>query len=88
MKQVAQVLAAQSSLGVKRQIFFCSYGFDTHGDQLVQHVPLLTEVSQSMSAFYQATQEHGVTRQVTTFLDFVAWAAAPGSSDVWGARPL
>jgi len=68
LKQVAQVISAQGTLGVKRQIFFCSYGgFDTHGDQLVQHVKLLGEVSQSMSAFYQATQELGVANQVTTF---------------------
>jgi uncharacterized protein (DUF1501 family) len=68
LKQVAQVIAAQGSLGVRRQIFFCSYGgFDTHGDQLVAHVKLLSEVSQSMSAFYQATQELGVASQVTTF---------------------
>lgn len=68
LKQVAQVIAAQGSLGVRRQIFFCSAGgFDTHGDQLVQHVRLLSELSQGMSAFYQATQELGVANQVTTF---------------------
>jgi uncharacterized protein (DUF1501 family) len=68
LKQVAQVIAAQGSLGVRRQIFFCSAGgFDTHGDQLVQHVRLLSELSQDMSAFYQATQELGVANQVTTF---------------------
>ena len=46
------MIAARSSLGVNRQVFFCSYGgFDTHSDQLTQQVQLLTTVSQSMSAF-------------------------------------
>ena len=62
LQQVAQVISARGALGVSRQIFFCSYGgFDTHGDQLTQQVQLLSTVSQSMSAFYQATQELGVT---------------------------
>jgi uncharacterized protein (DUF1501 family) len=68
LKQVAQVISARAALGVGRQIFFCSYGgFDTHSDQLVQHVDLMTKLSQAMSAFYQATQELGVANQVTTF---------------------
>jgi uncharacterized protein (DUF1501 family) len=94
LKQVAQVIAAQGSLGVKRQIFFCSYGgFDTHGDQLVQHVQLLREVSQSMSAFYQATQELGVPNQVTTFtVSEFGRTLEPGSNGgtdhAWGNHQL
>jgi len=94
LKQVAQVIAAQSALGVKRQIFFCSYGgFDTHGDQLVQHVKLLSEVSQSMSAFYQATQELGVPNQVTTFtVSEFGRTLEPGSNGgtdhAWGNHQL
>ena len=35
LKQVAQVIAARSTLNINRQIFFCSLGgFDTHSDQL------------------------------------------------------
>ena len=94
LKQVAQVIAAQGSLGVKRQIFFCSYGgFDTHGDQLVQHVKLLSDVSQSMSAFYQATQELGVPNQVTTFtVSEFGRTLEPGSNGgtdhAWGNHQL
>jgi uncharacterized protein (DUF1501 family) len=66
--QVAKVIAARSALGMGRQIFFCSYGgFDTHSDQLVQQVDLMTKISQGMSAFYEATQELGVANNVTTF---------------------
>jgi uncharacterized protein (DUF1501 family) len=92
--QVAQVISARSALGVQRQIFFCSYGgFDTHGDQLPQHVQLLTTVSQSMAAFYQATQELGVTSQVTTFtLSEFSRTLEPGSNGgsdhAWGSHQL
>jgi uncharacterized protein (DUF1501 family) len=94
LQQVAQVIAAQSALGVKRQIFFCSVGgFDTHADQLPQQVQLLSDVSGSMSAFYQATQELGVTNQVTTFtLSEFSRTMEPGSSNgsdhAWGSHQL
>ena len=94
LQQVAQVIAARSALGVKRQIFFVSYGgFDTHADQLPQQVELLTYVSQSMSAFYQATQELGVTNQVTTFtLSEFSRTLEPGSNGgsdhAWGSHQL
>ena len=88
--QVAQVISARGALGVNRQIFFCSYGgFDTHGDQLAQQIQLLTTVSQSMSAFYQATQELGVANSVTTFtLSEFGRTFQPGSNGgsdhAWG----
>ena len=94
LQQVAQVIAARSALGVQRQIFFVSYGgFDTHADQLPQQVQLLTYVSQSMAAFYQATQELGVTNQVTTFtLSEFSRTLEPGSNGgsdhAWGSHQL
>jgi len=94
LQQVAQVIAAQSSLGVKRQIFFCAVGgFDTHADQLPQQVQLLSTVSQSMSAFYQATQELGVANKVTTFtLSEFSRTLEPGSNGgsdhAWGSHQL
>ena len=94
LKQVAQVIAARSALGVARQIFFCSVGgFDTHADQLPQQVKLLTTVSQGMSAFYQATQELGVTNQVTQFtLSEFSRTLEPGSNGgsdhAWGSHQL
>ena len=94
LQQVAQVISARSALGVSRQIFFCSYGgFDTHSDQLTQQVQLLTTISQSMSAFYQATQELGVTNSVTTFtlseFSRTFQAGSNGGSDhAWGNHHL
>jgi|HubBroStandDraft_2_1064218.scaffolds.fasta_scaffold95297_1 uncharacterized protein (DUF1501 family) len=94
LQQVAQVISARSALGVQRQIFFCSVGgFDTHADQLPQQVQLLSTVSQGMSAFYQATQELGVTNNVTTFtLSEFSRTLEPGSNGgsdhAWGAHQL
>lgn len=94
LKQVAQVISVRSALGVNRQIFFCSFGgFDTHSDQLVQHVTLMTQLSQAMSAFYQSTQELGVTNQVTTFtLSEFSRTLQPGSNagtdHAWGSHQV
>ena len=92
LKQVAQVISARAALGVNRQIFFCSYGgFDTHSNQLPQQVQLLTIISQSMSAFYQATQELGVANNVTAFtLSEFGRTLEPGSNGgtdhAWGSH--
>ena len=94
LQQVAQVISARSALGVQRQIFFCAVGgFDTHSDQLPQQVALLSDVSKSMSSFYQATQELGVANQVTTFtLSEFSRTLEPGSSGgsdhAWGAHQM
>jgi uncharacterized protein (DUF1501 family) len=94
LQQVAQVIATRSALGMSRQIFFCSYGgFDTHSDQLPQQIELLSQLSQAMSAFYQATQELGVTNEVTTFtLSEFSRTLQPGSNGgtdhAWGSHQL
>jgi len=94
LQQVAEVIAVRSALGVQRQIFFCSYGgFDTHSDQLASQISLLTTISQSVSAFYQATQELGVTGNVTTFtLSEFGRTLEPGSNGgsdhAWGGHHM
>jgi uncharacterized protein (DUF1501 family) len=65
---VANVISVRSQLGLSRQIFFCSLGsFDTHSAQVETQTPLLQQLSQAVSAFYQATQELGIDSSVTTF---------------------
>ncbi|MGB2627779.1 MAG: DUF1501 domain-containing protein [Candidatus Acidiferrum sp.] len=94
LNQVAKVIAARSVLGVGRQIFFCSTGgFDTHSDQLPQHVKLMSDLSQSMNSFYQATQELGVVNNVTTFtLSEFNRTLQPGTNagtdHAWGSHQL
>jgi uncharacterized protein (DUF1501 family) len=92
LKQVAQVIAARSALGIGRQIFFCSAGgFDTHSDQLDTQVGLYSQLSSAMSAFYTFTQELGVANQVTTFtLSEFSRTFQPGSNGgtdhAWGGH--
>jgi uncharacterized protein (DUF1501 family) len=94
LKQVAQVISARSALGINRQIFFCSLGgFDTHSDQLPTQVNLYSQLSPAISAFYQATQELGVTNNVTTFtLSEFARTFQPGSNGgtdhAWGGHQI
>lgn len=95
LRTVARLIAARSSFGVKRQVFFCSLGgFDTHGeDQLQDQANLLGVVSDAMSAFYRATVELGVGSQVTAFTmsdfgrDFPANGSG-GSDHGWGSHHL
>src|SRR5215475_6052840 len=94
LKQVAQVIAARSALGINRQIFFCSLGgFDTHADQLTAQQSLMTQLSQAMAAFYGATQELGVANNVTSFtLSEFSRTFQPGSNNgtdhAWGGHQM
>lgn len=104
LRQVAKLIKAnqtQAALGLKRQIFFCQLGgFDTHANQrgagTNSQDSLLTQVSQAISAFYQATIELGVASQVTTFTlsDFgrtfqpAGSGAGVGSDHAWGNHML
>jgi len=96
LKQVAKVVKFNSTspaLGLNRQIFFCQLGgFDTHQDQVSTQSSLLAQVSQAVRAFYDATLELGLERQITTFTlsDFgrtfqpAGSGAAAGSDHAWG----
>jgi uncharacterized protein (DUF1501 family) len=94
LRQVAQVIAVRSALGLGRQIFFCSAGgFDTHSDQLPQHVKLMSDLSPSMNSFDEATQELGVANKVTTFtLSEFSRTLQPGTNagtdHDWGSHQL
>ncbi len=92
LRQIAQLIAVRSALGVDRQIYFCGIGnFDTHSTQLTVQATLLGQISAAIGAFYQATQELGVANQVTTFTmsDF-ARTMQPnsngGSDHGWGSH--
>jgi uncharacterized protein (DUF1501 family) len=91
LKMVAKLIAARSNLGMRRQIFFCAVGgYDTHSEQLGSHPQLLIELSQGMSAFYNATVELGVEQSVTTFTasDFgrTFGTSGGGSDHGWGSH--
>jgi uncharacterized protein (DUF1501 family) len=80
LKQVARLIKLAGTLGIGRQIFFCSLGgFDTHNNQNPNADPLnfnagqpslLNQVSQAMAAFQQCVSvELQVGPQVTTFTE-------------------
>jgi uncharacterized protein (DUF1501 family) len=91
LQMVARLIAARSNLSMRRQIFFVSVGgYDTHGDQVTSQNDLLTELSQGMNAFYNATVELSVEQSVTTFTasDFgrTFTANGGGSDHGWGSH--
>jgi uncharacterized protein (DUF1501 family) len=93
LNMVAKMIAARNSLNMRRQIFFCSVqGYDTHGDQLTAHANLLTELSQGLNAFYNATTELGVANDVATFTASDFGRTFPtngsGSDHGWGSHQL
>lgn len=94
LKQVAQIIQVQSALGMRRQIFFCSLGsFDTHTGELGTLNTLYPELSQSLAAFYTATQELGMAGNVTTFTesDFNRTfqpTSGDGSDHAWGGHHM
>ncbi|MBS1795143.1 MAG: DUF1501 domain-containing protein [Acidobacteria bacterium] len=68
LKEVARVLSIRSTVGMRRQVFFCGLGgFDTHSGQSYAQWSLLQSLSQALGAFYAATQELGIADRVTTF---------------------
>ncbi|MBA2622416.1 MAG: DUF1501 domain-containing protein [Chthoniobacterales bacterium] len=91
LNMVAKIISARNALGMRRQLFFCAVqGYDTHGDQLTAHANLLTELSQGMNAFYNATAELGVASDVTTFTASDFGRTFPtngsGSDHGWGSH--
>ncbi len=79
LKMIARLIAARTSLNMKRQVFFASFGgFDTHTSQIGttnnlpdptvgSHANLLIKLSQSIFAFQRAMEQLGVSNNVTSF---------------------
>jgi len=94
LEQVAKIIQIRQTLGMNRQIFFCSLGgFDTHTAQLNDQDNLFAELSPAMSAFFAATQELGVDGKVTTFTesDFSRTFqpnSNSGTDHAWGSHQL
>ena len=68
LNTVAKIIAARNFLQMQRQVFFVGMGgFDTHDDQETVQPRLLLDISDALTAFYEATGEIGVAGSVTTF---------------------
>lgn len=93
LKMVARLIAARSSLGLKRQVFFVSLGgFDLHDNLLTNHASNMSRVSDALAAFYKTTVLLGVDQQVTAFTasDFgrTLTSNGDGSDHGWGNHHL
>jgi uncharacterized protein (DUF1501 family) len=73
--QIAKLIAANSTVGGNKQMFFASMdGFDTHGNQVAggapttgNHANLLKELGDALGAFYSAMKALGMGDAVTAF---------------------
>jgi uncharacterized protein (DUF1501 family) len=98
LKQVAKLISLAPLLGVNRQVFFASVGgFDTHTGQGVfgtnnGQLGLLSQLSQAIGTFYNATVDLGVSSQVTLFTSsdfsrtFVPGGGNTGTDHAWGSH--
>jgi uncharacterized protein (DUF1501 family) len=88
---VAMMIKVRAALGMSRQVFFVAAGgYDTHGTQLTDQAGHLGELSQALTAFYNATVELGVANGVTAFTasDFGRSLAVngDGTDHGWGGH--
>jgi uncharacterized protein (DUF1501 family) len=68
LRAAARTIAVREELGASRQVFFIGMGgFDTHSAQATTLPALQQDISNSIAAFYAATQEMGIASDVTTF---------------------
>src|SRR5882672_746330 len=93
LRNVARIIAARATLGLRRQVFHVSIGgFDQHSGLVGGHGPLWATLSQAIGAFYAATVEMGIADKVTTFTasDFgrTLNSNGDGSDHGWGAHHL
>ncbi len=68
LQMVARMIAARTTLGNGRQVFFVSLGgFDLHDNLAPVHPVLLGKLGGALASFYNTTAELGVADKVTTF---------------------
>lgn len=92
LKQVARLIEAQASLGIKRAFFFVSMGgFDNHSTLVKNQSTLFQQLSPALAAFHNYTVAAGVDSNVTTFTmsefnrTFLGNGNA-GTDHAWGAH--
>jgi uncharacterized protein (DUF1501 family) len=91
LRIVAQMIAAGSQLGMKRQVFMVTVGgFDTHANQIREQAVLMGRVTQSVDWFLRAVQGAGLLNSTTVFSasDFGRTLSSngDGSDHGWGAH--
>ena len=90
LEMVARIISVNSTLGVNRQVFFCSVGgFDNHDNHIIDHAIGMRNLDGAISAFQTAIDNLQLSQQVTAFTasDFSrTWRSnGQGSDHGWGA---
>jgi len=95
LKMIARLIRGRVELGhLKRQLYFAAVGgYDLHGDQLGPHANLLSDLSRSIKAFYDATVQIGVANDACLFTVSDFGRTFPinnlaGSDHGWGSHQL
>jgi uncharacterized protein (DUF1501 family) len=91
LRMAARMMQVHAALGMQRQVFFASVGnYDTHSYQNEDQHANLTQLSQALKAFHDATVELGIASSVTTFTasDFGRSLAVngDGTDHGWGGH--
>lgn len=91
LRIVAKMIAAARGLGVKRQLFFVSFGsFDTHDFQNRNHTDLMARLAHGLRYFDTVLGRLGAQDKVTTFTasDFgrMFTSNGDGTDHGWGAH--
>lgn len=93
LHMVARTIAARSTLGMKRQIFFVDFGgWDHHDELLNAQTQMLTVLSEGMSSFMQALERINSQDCVTTFTSSefgrtLTWNGN-GTDHAWGGNVM
>jgi uncharacterized protein (DUF1501 family) len=91
LQMVARLIGARGGLAQKRQIFYVQMGgYDFHADLVNGQANKLKDLSDAMTAFYQATVALGVSANVTSFTasDFgrAQQSNGQGADHGWGGH--
>lgn len=94
LRNAAGLILAGAASGIARPALMVTMGgFDTHDRQLEQQQALFADLSAALSAFYAATVENGIERQVTVYTDSefgrsLQPNASHGTDHGWGNHQL
>ena len=91
LRMVLQIMAANQTLGMRRQVFLVQMGgFDTHNNQMRDQPAHMAQVAQSVSYFMSALGTLGLQNNVTLFTasDFgrTLTSNGDGSDHGWGSH--
>jgi len=91
LRMVLQVIAANQTLGMRRQVFMVQMGgFDTHNNQMRDQPAQMAQVAQSIQYFMTALTALGLQNNVTLFTasDFgrTLLSNGDGSDHGWGSH--